>query len=235
MAPQFVFRIDEFTEHPNADPRPRGEEDGTWKPWNRAGFNIRKDKKGVTYQWWCCDGKKIYPVGVDLPQGAAHYKTFSTVFGGGHGFWILHGDAVSPPKDGHEDWCHLCFDWDEDDLSSSLTNAGEHRTLRLQDSTTNWVKMLLPDIYHGGSYSDKTYGGLSGELGILLGLIALSMKPDRLVSELPKLMKDGEWGVHQRPHGRTDKRGVVVYVYTYNGNDEELEQLEDGGWGKYYH
>jgi hypothetical protein len=32
----------------------------------------------------------------------------------------------------------------------------------------------------------------------------------------------------------TDKRGVIVSVYTVNGNAEELNKLENGMWGKYY-
>lgn len=32
----------------------------------------------------------------------------------------------------------------------------------------------------------------------------------------------------------TDKRGVIVDVYSYNDNDEELAQLEDGDLGFYY-
>jgi hypothetical protein len=31
-----------------------------------------------------------------------------------------------------------------------------------------------------------------------------------------------------------EKRGVVVYVYAVNGNDEHLAALENGSFGKYY-
>jgi hypothetical protein len=80
------------------------------------------------------------------------------------------------------------------------------------------------------------------------------MKPSRLAEELPKLMKDGDWVEHQKSHGRayhtlrtlsllrnadwlyagTDKRGVIVYVYPYEGNMKELEEYEDGVYGKYF-
>jgi hypothetical protein len=49
--------------------------------------------------------------------------------------------------------------------------------------------MLLPDIYHGPPYSAPGYGGLTGDLPIFLGLLALSMKPDRLMTELPRLIQ----------------------------------------------
>jgi hypothetical protein len=65
--------------------------------------------------------------------------------------------------------------------------------------------MLLPDIYHGPPYSAPGYGGLTGDLPIFLGLLALSMKPDRLMTELPRLMQDGDWGEHQRHDKRTSQ------------------------------
>jgi hypothetical protein len=32
----------------------------------------------------------------------------------------------------------------------------------------------------------------------------------------------------------THKRGVIVYVYAYNNNNEELKALENGSLGYYY-
>jgi hypothetical protein len=32
----------------------------------------------------------------------------------------------------------------------------------------------------------------------------------------------------------TDKRGVIVYVYSVNGNEEELLAYENGQLGKYF-
>jgi hypothetical protein len=114
--------------------------------------------------------------------------------------------------------------------------------------------MLLPDIYHGPAYSAPGYGGLTGDLPIFLALMAFSMKPDRLPTQLPKLMRNGDWVTHERSHGRTchtrpnflllnftdprdigvDKRGLIVYVYAYNGNKDELEGYEDGSYGNYF-
>jgi hypothetical protein len=128
------------------------------------------------------------------------YKTFSTIYSDGHGFYVLRGDATNPPDS--ESWHDLWFDWDETTLSSALTNVGTRRALRVQDPKSRWPRMLLPDIYHGPHYSAAGYGGLTGDLPIFLSLLALSMKPSRLAEELPKLMKDGDWVEHQKSHGR---------------------------------
>jgi hypothetical protein len=61
--------------------------------------------------------------------------------------------------------------------------------------------MLLPDIYHVPPYRHEGFGGLTGDLPIFLALIAFSMSPRRLATEIPELMEDGEWKTHDRRHG----------------------------------
>jgi hypothetical protein len=57
--------------------------------------------------------------------------------------------------------------------------------------------MLLPDIYHAPARTqDQNYGGLTGELPILLALIALSMPPSYLPQILPNMFAGGAWQVH---------------------------------------
>ncbi|KAH7071411.1 hypothetical protein BKA63DRAFT_72403 [Paraphoma chrysanthemicola] len=230
MAPQYIFCINEFTEHPDAVEQHEGQ---NWKPVAQPLWNIPL-AGGASGRWWHCDGNNIrlLPADWQPPAGSRPYKVFSTMYGDGHGFWILRGDATAPT--GSEDFRQLWFNWDEQDLSSSISNVGQQRTLRVQNSSTGWPRMLLPDIYHGPQYDAPNYGGLTGDLPVFLGLLALSMKPERLLTELPRLMKNGGWGEHHRHHGRTHKRGVIVKVYAYNNNDLELEDLEEGRLGKYY-
>jgi hypothetical protein len=215
------------------------------------GYNIRKSG-GISGQWWCCNNGTITIIPSQTPPaGTTPYKTFSTIYSDGHGFWVLRGDATDPPKD--ETWHHLRFDWNGENLSSSLSNTGAESVMRCHDPRKRWPGMLLPDIYHGPAYPYDGYGGLTGDLPIFLALVALSMDPARLPVELPQMMQAGEWGTHGRLHGRTypyylytlsfsltigagtHKRGVIVYVYSVNGNKDELKAYEDGDLGKYYH
>jgi hypothetical protein len=108
-------------------------------------------------------------------------------------------DATNP---GDEAWRFLWFDHDINDNSSSLTNAGTHRVLRCHDPIKRWPSMLLPDTYHGLAYDHLNYRGITGEIGIFLALLALSMQPERLSQELLNLVQNGEWKTHRRTHGR---------------------------------
>jgi hypothetical protein len=75
--------------------------------------------------------------------------------------------------------------------------------------------MLLPDIYHNSNeFSTGDRGGLTGDLGIFLSLLAFSMHPNRMPDMMPELMVDGEWQVHSEPYGRkcTTLRYFNVYV-----------------------
>lgn len=195
----YVFRIDEFREHP--DSMPQVDERGKWLPSSIQGYNLRVPG-GVSGMWWFCNGSDIRSISGWQPTTTQEspYKVFSTIYGGGHGFYIMRGDATSPPT--AEAWHDLWFDCDESTYTSHLTNAGSHRTLQVQNSEKGWPQMLLPDIYHGAHYPQDGYGGLGGDLAIFLALVAFSMKPERLLSELPKMMDEGTWQVHARSHGR---------------------------------
>jgi len=156
----------------------------------------------VSYQWYCCDGRKIKLLqNYTPPADASPYRVFSMFFSGGHGFWVLRGDATTP-TDGGDTWHPLMFEHDETTYCSSVTNAGTERTLRVQRPDARWPRMLLPDIYHGPAYPHAGYGGLTGDLPIFLSLIAFSMSPRQLITDLPKMMKDGEWRAHNNQHGR---------------------------------
>jgi hypothetical protein len=61
--------------------------------------------------------------------------------------------------------------------------------------------MLLPEIYHGPEWANEGYGGLTGDLSIFLALVAFSMSPNRLATEIQNMVKDGEWTTHDRSHG----------------------------------
>lgn len=244
--------MDEFTESTQAVQH--CDSYGRWVPAAQAGNYARRSGGsslgGVTGKWWYCDGLNIHSILWNPPEGTFPYKTFSTIYNEGDGFWVLNGDATNPPNS--DSWHPLWFDWDDTTLASTLTNAGTQARLRVQDMNARWPRMLLPDIYHGPHYAAQGFGGLRGDLPIFLSLLAFSMKPERLSTELPRLMEQGLWKTHPHLHGRkfypsfvarsliaekntgADKRGVIVYVYAYNGNDADIRALEDGTRGNYY-
>ena len=156
---------------------------------------------GATGKWWFCNGLQIYLV-AELPAGATHYKTNSIYFCGGHGFWVMPGNATSP-TDG-QTWHRLRFDLDENDgFTAYMSTAGQYSTLFCRRPDQPWVKMLLPDIYHGRRMTDPRYGqGLTGELPIFLGLIAFAIQKDDTVRLLPEMMKNSYWQTYKMPHGR---------------------------------
>lgn len=272
-SPKFFFRIDEFSQDPNYTMS-----HGNGLP-NSQGLYVRRPGHGITGQWWICDGNQTRSLpSWHPPQGSTSYSVFSTMFIAGHGFCILRGDAMNPSND--EAWHNLRFDHDEMTGPSALTNAGQDATLLWQNPKSRWPHMLLPSIYHapkpqgnpnppveadapgdlgtpeeenilGASNAQEIFGGLTGDLPIFLALLAFSMKPERLATELPRLMNDGRWRTHSRSHGRKyiirryerqeliqilgiHQRGVIVYVYAYNDNHQQLNELEYGRLGMYY-
>lgn len=78
-----------------------------------------------------------------------------------------------------------------------------NETLSYHRSDQAWAKILLPDIYHGGRTADTRYGGLKGDLPIILGLVAFSIQQDQLVQWLPYMMVNSVWQARdlERSHG----------------------------------
>lgn len=169
--------------------------------------------EGASYRWWYCDGNRIQPA-QQLPTGLIWYKTYSVFYREGFGFWILRGDAGNPGPG--ETWQPLCFDQDQYDQGASyLCNVAQRRAVAYRRET-RWLPMLLPDIYYENAHvtRNEAYGGLKGELAIFLALIAFSMRPEQLASRLPYMLQSGSWMTHNLPHGRQEKRGVTVSIWT---------------------
>ncbi|KAF9737347.1 hypothetical protein PMIN06_001526 [Paraphaeosphaeria minitans] len=238
MSPHFLFRIDEVCENPHA--LAVYDRNGIWNPSTERGGNERLNGAGATGMWWYCNGQGIQRLNITAPpQESSHFQTFSVFYCDAFGFWVLRGDATSPPA--AEAWHPLSFDW-EDDYSAYLTNAGQHHTLRVQRGDQTWPQMLLPTTNQARPVTThQTYGGLKGDLAIFLALIALSMDRPNLPYMLPRMFSQGAWAIHQGSHGRLNQRGVVVYVYTVppswdtKSSAKELKRYQEGVYGKYYH
>ncbi|KAH6638866.1 hypothetical protein C7974DRAFT_305167 [Boeremia exigua] len=231
--PSFVFRLSEICDlHPTVDLN------NHWAPSYGLGSNAILPG-GASSTWWLCNGRQIRPrTDANLPGGLKHYSTFSIYFSDGRGFLVMRGDATSATD---ETWFPLCFEHDQlDGWSSYLTNAREQPALLCRREDQAWVKMLLPDIYHGGppTTGDQAYGALKGELAIFLALIAFAIPRDQVQIYLPAMLQNGTWQQYNMVNGRVHGRGVMVEVFTYSraggSPSRDLRQYENGRTGKYY-
>ncbi|KAF1848010.1 uncharacterized protein K460DRAFT_66994 [Cucurbitaria berberidis CBS 394.84] len=235
MSPPFIIQINEIVRNTRVDCR--YDNHGRWKPSINGAAHVLVPG-GVTGRLWYCDRSRIYEI-AERPTGSKEYSTFSVYYVGGHGFWVLDGDATDPPDD--DDWHPLKFDHSPTDYSSFLTNAGANDTLRCQRADQTWPQMLLPDIYRtAASTTSPGYGGLTGELPIFIALMAHTTSRQYLPSVIPHMFNNQAWLEHAHQYQRTEQRGVVVTVYTcpvsWAGGStfDDLAGYERGDLGKYF-
>jgi hypothetical protein len=135
--------------------------------------------------------------GNQLPWDSQPYKTMSTYYSAGQGFWILNGDAANLSPDDWEAWHLLKFEHSGADKSSYLTNVGPHQTLKVQRADQRWPGLLLPNIYHTANQPDVLEeGGLRGDLPIFLALIALSTTAPYTSAAIRTSFIGGSWIEH---------------------------------------
>lgn len=237
IMPRYLFRIDEIGKTPSAS-QTYDSSGHHGIPTFEAGA-VRSVGGGVSGQWWHCDGNQIY--GIPQPsQGARPYSTYSVFYIGGFGFWVLKGDATNPDTYRNcNTWQPLYFEHHAQREYSYLCNAEQHRTVDIRRRDQNWLRMLLPDIYYesAAEVNHPRYGGLKGELGIFLALIAFAIRPPELQARLPQMFTNGNWQVPGTfNHGRQSERGVVVYVWTSPPTTaDELCAYERGYQTRYYY
>jgi hypothetical protein len=111
---------------------------------------------------------------------------------------------ATPPHDGN--WKLLSFEHNDEDFSSVACYGGEHFQLRTQRPDQAWVTRLLPQFFHAPTESrtqDMRYGGLSGDLPLILGLIALTIHPDHVPWLFQNCFRDGDFvqTLHDQPSG----------------------------------
>ncbi|KAF2801756.1 uncharacterized protein BDZ99DRAFT_469493 [Mytilinidion resinicola] len=237
MAPTYIFRIDDM--EVDALASPVTDAHGTWMPPTSPGSN-KLMSGGITGIYWWCNGTAIEKLTItEPPSGAIHFKTYSIYYN--HGFWISDCDA-SLTNQAANNWHKLTFDHHETDYSSHLTFAGTQQILRTQRENQPWPSMLLPDIYHAPrpwAHDTTEYGGLTGELPILLALIVFSISKVHAAYCVTHCFANQEFKVHSYPNGRVPERGLVVRVWTcpYQGRTstiKDLEGFENGDYGKYF-
>jgi hypothetical protein len=122
-----------------------------------------------------------------------------------------------------------------------------------------WPYKLLPQQHHSESLVHPTHeSGLTGDLSLLIGLLAMTMPPTEMPVLLPELIAHDQWGPNWHTHDHlpaqsgcklnartfesyspisltgkgTDERGVYVKVF-YHDQQVTPDQLKSYGAGEY--
>ncbi|KAK4942360.1 hypothetical protein LTR28_008692 [Elasticomyces elasticus] len=138
-----------------------------------------------------------------VPNQMRHYKTFS-VYMNQSTFWIFPDDATTNPT---VNWSRMNFDYPADrnlKYPAYVGFAGEFIRMRFQhEEQRSWFDRLLPDRYHAipthpSTAENRAFGGLIGELPMIIALIAFSVGPPDVEAALQHCMVGPRWRLHNR-------------------------------------
>ncbi|KAI7334824.1 hypothetical protein KC315_g3569 [Hortaea werneckii] len=222
--PAFFFTVGVMVPDPNRTPRvSSGATGGRWMPPKAMGGNIR-DYDATAER-----------VGDGRDTTAAN--------GNGNGDDSSdESDNSSESSDDEEeaerpDWSTMSFS-----LGSSYASyAGQRQQqqrLHCRRHDQLWATQLFTDIYTAQQENrNPQYGGLNGEIPLLIALLALTMPSQCLPQYLPQCMGN-TWNVYPpntfpRGCGWIDRRGLVVRVLYDPATTSitELRALEIGNYG----
>ena len=154
-----------------------------------------------------------------------------------------------------QDWHLLSFAYDRDSNSSFVGIGHNGQTLCKQRADQHWVPEILPDIYHATVHTtDPRSGCLSGDLGLLMALLALSVSPATLRSAVESCIRSNGWlpfgGVRRSgckclglapPKSQSnnvlgiDQRGVVVRIWIPRNVPNGREVMRSYEFAQYGH
>lgn len=227
--PTFFFQINKMRQHPQLPPRHTA--GGYWVPPKvlRGNVPVNGDTTG---QFFFFNGAMTRPLESNLPNGLAHYRTFSVYYDDpGESFWIVDYNALQQQVgDGSQDdlsgasesdedededdnwgidWAQLCFlpgtGEQQHDYTSYVTCAGENHRLFLQKETQTWARKLFPARYHAppdrtisANQADQypDWGGLIGDLPLLIALIAFSVRENEVGTAVQHCLYGNPWQMH---------------------------------------
>ena len=260
---------------------------GVWLPPRVRCGNLRKDgdTTGVLFAF---DGTSVLRLNTTPEElGLTEYRTVS-MYHDQSRFWAVPFDATATGANPTEDdyaanskttteaglhplglWALVGFDYDKDltnTYTSYITIQGPQPRLLCQRPFQRWPKCLLPPNFHASLFTPdeySQYGGLLGNLNIILGLIAFSVRPSRVEHILSECLRDNQWrdphipnslighgckyhwhfattsnGLTTRMSTGRDRRGIIVRIWTGgvqgSSTPEELALFEAGYHGKIF-
>ncbi|EGD92746.1 hypothetical protein TESG_00314 [Trichophyton tonsurans CBS 112818] len=139
-----------------------------------------------------------------------------------------------------QSWRRLRFKNDERQNLSIATFSATGYTLAGRGSR-DWVPELLPDTYNDSYCSPVPFTHLTGDLALIVGLIAFSCPRERdkhcLSDIMQRCFKPPRWSPHHSPPQRIDRHGVVVTIRAdpeagdLREGKRELRKFQDGSYG----
>ncbi|KAI6914885.1 hypothetical protein D0869_03454 [Hortaea werneckii] len=265
MAPAFFFTVGVMVPDPNRTPRvSSGATGGRWMPPKAMGGNIRGTSLNFKHdgrrtaivpalpsnlrEYKCYsvyhDHAFLWTVDYDATaERVGDGRDTTAANGNGNGNDSSDEDNSSSESSDDEeeeerpDWSTMSFS-----LGSSYTSyAGQRQQqqrLHCRRHDQLWATQLFTDIYTAQQENrNPQYGGLNGELPLLIALLALTMPPQCLPQYLPQCMGN-TWNVYPpntfpRGCGWIDRRGLVVRVLydPATMSITELRALEIGNYG----
>lgn len=216
---RFYFRIDKMRQ---ANHCPSRIHNDIWYPPRVLGWNelVAGDSSGL---WFCFDSETRRATRLEhgLPAGSEFFKEVSVYYY--HDiFWCVPYDATrypvgdwkqdvqnddeeeeddsedeeETPTASYMDWHPLRFSYDATTYTSFARLGVDGQTLVSQRPDQQWVSEILPDVYHAPDthhVTDRRVGALNGDLGLLLALVALSVRPDMVRRAVEHCVRGDGW------------------------------------------
>ncbi|KAF1981755.1 hypothetical protein K402DRAFT_222205 [Aulographum hederae CBS 113979] len=154
-----------------------------------------------------------------------------------------------------QDWKRIAFRHNHSDYTTTVDIAGEQQRLLVRRPDQRWMHELFPLHYHPqeaawNEITDVAFGGLVGNLGLIIALIAFSAAEGVVGQAFRTCIVDqaasSAYPSGFQPHqmdpeaGRRDGRGIVISVFACPNVDsssskEALESFSAGAYGKIYY
>ena len=232
--PPFIFQANRIRQNDNA--RSIRDVHGQWQP-PRAlhGSQIRLGQS--TNKYFYFNGERTTQIN-ELPQQAEIYRTVSMYYFSGHFYMVPYDCTLFPVGNGRADdgedglsdeedaegeeeaeepeinsiiWSLLRFHWLPQNFVSEARIGGSYARLNTQRADQRWVNKLLPSAYRADfsrRTGDPRYGGLNGDLAILIALLAFSAYDGATCDVFESSVRgvhgaNGGW----RMHGQHDEEG----------------------------
>jgi hypothetical protein len=134
-------------------------------------------------------------------------------------------DAQGDPDPNAEytwvDWKKMRFNWDDDTnepaYRSWIVIGGQHHQLQAQrPDQMAWLRQILPNRYHASQERNTPYtqyAALNGDLGLLLALVAFSVRPRNVAEAVTTCLTGNGW----REHNHTAGRGCMWFSSRSDG------------------